>query len=310
MEEEKKFFAYCWERMNKIESLKSKIKAISSNYKRKTDYNPMKYVRGSKLIDESFIYSNFPELNFSKNLKEWKENEKNGKKNVMSYEDYLSKGKAEMQNAEAARNSLSTNWGSNINKNASNPNSAKSSNDNLTGSSTATNFSYSNENFQNRNSLNLNCQTNTINNDTRYAITDANVINSNLSANYSFTLNDSIKNNVCYHNNLSSADFKENKINNSIPGYQAAPIFNPYQNQNGSFQNMNPIVANQSASAGGYGFNNGFGISTNLTSGSNSNYQFDYRSDSNLNNTFTSSNTKNIFNMKDFYNVENLNFPK
>lgn len=311
MEEERKFFSYCWERMNKIDNLKSNINAISKNYRREADnYNPIKYVRGSKLIDESFIYSNFPELNFSKNLKEWKENQKNGKKNKTTFEDYLSKAKAEMQSAEAQNSFL--NW-SNGNKNSSNQISAKNSNENLTGIKGAANYfsSISNsnnayENYQKQNSLN--CQTITVNSDACSQNPNGNLNKNNNNNNNFYSSNSSDNKNFIGYNYYSSDDYKENKVNNSIPGNQAAPLFNCFENA--SLQNLN-LNGNQTvkAAAGGYSYNNGFGLNANSSFGYNPNCQFDYKINTNFNNTFSSANAGGL-NMNEFYNVNNLNFPK
>ena len=104
MDEERKFFNFCSENLKKSENLKSRFQQVSSNYRRPPDnYNPLKYVRGSKLMDEGFINSNFPELDFSKDLKEWKDKEKNGKKGVLTYEEYLKKAKEQRLGAEGGK---------------------------------------------------------------------------------------------------------------------------------------------------------------------------------------------------------------
>lgn len=289
MEEERKFFNFCSETMKKYENLRSRFQTISSNYKRPPEnYNPLKYVRGSKLIDEGFIHSNFPELNFSENLKEWKEKEKSGKKGVLTYEEYLKKAKEERLNAEGKQ--APSNFSN------QNPNLSKSSNSNAPASSSSGKFSY--EDYKKQKGLNVqNTTPNKLPNQTPPTN------NNNMSFNPgrdSLDFNN-INNNFSYsHNN------KLDPLNFNMPDNSPAAELNPYENiglDNLNLNVHNPYNQsgnsyNQMSNAGfGFGGNNNFPMN-------NYNNTFPYNNQNNNNN-----NPNNNMN-NDFFNINNLSFPK
>jgi len=283
--------------MNKIESLKSAIQTISSNYKRQSDnYNPLKYVRGSKLIDESFLNSNFPELNFSKNLKEWKENQKKEKKNNLDFDDYLSKAKSEMQNAEAKNN---FNIWKNFNNNSSNPDFSKNSSDKVIGPTN----SYSSDNLPKQNGFDV--PTNAPNKNAIVTNSNGNLDNNTNSNNNLYTNNLNYNNNEGFIN-YSSSDFKEKQLNYSVGANQAAPLYNLYENNSLQKSNLN---TNQTVQAVAHTYNHGFYLNRDLVYDQFPINQIDNMKNNNFSNTFPSTNAGN-FDMNEFYNVNNLYFPK
>jgi hypothetical protein len=286
LDQERKFFNFCSETMRKMENLKSKFQSIDNSYRRPSDnYNPLKYIRGSKLMDEGFINSNFPELDFSKNLKEWKDNEKSGKKAVLSYEEYLKKAKEERLSSNKV-NENPSNFPQNPIKNVSEQkNSGK--------------FSY--EDYKKK--LTMNSSTNNKNNPQDFSNQNnfGNSQNSNIEMDFNRITNNfstgknNPKINSVANSNLNPLNFDVNEAPISDNPYERINIdnlnLNPNNNLNYNFNNMN--------FAQNYGFNN-FPQSNQGMNNNNFNHNFN-----NLNNNNNFNQTNN-----DFFNINNLNFPK
>jgi len=285
--------------MKKYENLKSRFQSISSTYKRPPEnYNPLKYIRGSKLMDESFVNSNFPELNFSSNLKEWKDKEKSGKKGVLSYEEYLKKAKDERKNLEKVSE---INQGNNNNVN--NENLSSSYNRKSTGK-----FTY--EDYKNQKGLNS--QNTGGNKGIDFDKPTQNFKNECAKTN----------NNFFNNNNLAFGNINENKnidpLNFSIPKNTAPIEDNPYEqisldNLNLNSNNINNRISNN------YQYNMGNPNFQGYQSNTMNNYNFNqgfpsnnFRNQNDINNQgYPSNNYKNQNNANDdFWNINSLSFPK
>lgn len=269
--------------MNKIENLKSTILVMSKNYIRTSDnYNPLKYARGSKLIDESFINSNLPEINFSKNLKEWKENEKKGNKNIKQFDDYLSKAKYQLENSET--NKIFNDWKIN-NTNNSNSNSFRNSIDNITGP----NFHYSSDSLPNQ----IGCH-NINNTPNNFLVGNSNANLCRSSINYNKNFNASNNGSTNYY---SKYEYKENMSSFLSSESQAAPITN--QSENMSLHNTREVSSS----------NDGFFVNRNPVCSQHPNKQIENQNNNTFNKTVPISYSSN-FNLSEFYNINNLKFPK
>ncbi len=281
MEEERKFFNFCSETIKKYENINSRFSSISSTYKRAPEnYNPLKYIRGSKLIDEVFIQSNFPELNFSENLKEWKEKEKSEKKVVLSYEDYLKQAKEERISLEAKQGKSNSTY--------QKPSGMKTSNDNTFDRSNSGKFTY--EDYKKQKGLNIQSTSSTKQTDH---------IQQNNSAGDDTLDFNKINNNFSYNNKT------DGFLN--MPDNSHANEFNPYENI--ALDNLNLNVNNPYNQVGtnynqmpNAGF--GFGGSNNFPMNNNNNNIFTQNSQNKKNN-----NPNNNFNT-DFFDINNLSFPK
>jgi len=300
MEEEKKFFNFCSDTLKKYDNLKTKFKQIDSTYRRPSEnYNPLKYVRGSKLIDESFINSNFPELDFSQDLKEWKDKEKNGKKGVLTYEEYLKKAKDQRLSAGGAQpnsNMNVVNQGGNLATDFS-----KLPNQNKSGSNK---FSY--DDYKKQKSLNAHS-----NYDNQPAASYSPNVNFNANNDLDFS---KINNNFSFNN---KANNKFEPLNFNVPDNSGAAELNPYENislDNLNLNSNNPYnqqAINYNNNNMGNNTNYGFGHS-NFPINNNNNYNnqgFPQNNVMNPNNNNNNKNNKNNSN-NDFFNINNLDFPK
>lgn len=300
MEEERKFFNFCSDTLKKYDNLRTKFQQISSNYVRQSEnYNPLKYVRGSKLMDESFINSNFPELDFSQNLKEWKDKEKNGKKGVLTYEEYLKKAKDQRLSAEGK-------LGSNANVMNQGPSSgfdgSKSPNMQKSGSNK---FSY--EDYKKQKGLNVNVPAQP----SSYSPN----VNFNQNPNTDLDFN-KINNNFSFsHTNKNKFDpLNFNVAESSAPANE----FNPYENISLDNLNLNSNPYNQQAinynnnhydNMGGHS-NYGFGGHGGFPMNNNNNNFNQGFPQNNMGNPYNNNNQNNNKLNNDFFNINNLDFPK
>ncbi len=294
MDEERKFFSFCSETLKKYDNLRGRFQQISSNYKRPPDnYNPLKYVRGSKLMEEGFINSNFPELDFSKDLKEWNDKEKDGKKKgVLTYEEYLKKAKDQRAQGKPICDSKLA--ASDISKDQ-----------NLQRSS-SNKFSY--EEYKKQKGLNVNAPN-----------------QPPMSSSPSVNFNANPKNDLDFNNINNNFSFNNNKLNplnfNSEPQNLAPAESNPYENI--SLDNLNLNTNNYNNQAMNYNMNNYHNATNNI--GGHSNYGFGGHStfpmgnNNNLNQGFPQNNLGNTYDHNrnnksnlnnDFFDINNLSFPK
>lgn len=252
-------------------------------------------------MDESFINSNFPELDFSQNLKEWKEKEKNGKKGVLTYEEYLKKAKEQRLSSEGKQSFNNTN----SNNQAGYLPSDLSRSPNQ-GSSSSNKFSY--EDYKKQKGLN---------HPSNSGQPSSYSPNANFNANPNNDMDfNKINNNFSFSNNANK--FEPLNFNNQPENSGPAEI-NPYENI--SLENLNLNSNNrynqQAINYNNY-HNNNMGIQSNYGYGGHSNFPLNsnipnqgFPQNNVINPYNNNNNNKNNNNINnDFFNINNLDFPK
>jgi hypothetical protein len=307
---ERKFFAFCAETLNKFTNIKTTLDKISKNYKRPDEqYNPLKYIRGSKLLDESFITSNFPNLDYSKKA----DKDDIGEKKVKNHEDYLKKAKEERLKNESSNQNKNKNETNNNNEssnkfiqdylqkqktmnNNNNNNNQKNTNNMTTDNdffNIKNNFSNNNDDFRNNLKKDPFEFSMPSSDDNPYGNIDLNTTNTHINLNRNSYAN-------------SGFNFGNNSNNNNFPGigntyYGQQPNNNFPMNQN---YNMNMNAGNMANFAmNNPNMNN---AASNHMTMNNMNTAMNAMNNMNLNNNNNNNNKNNM----DFFDINNLNFPK